>query len=468
MILATFRAGTPYGGRTIEYESGIFSLQAFGPVALDFVLQADMAGDLEWAYAGLREWTRQFPSSAPGFAMQQPAVVAHAPVLAATSPPAQEQPRDFPSPSRSAAAAPAVGKAHSRKRTRGLVVVTAVLAIIAVAGVVVWHMTRPPALINFRPDGGKYATLQKALDAVKLGGTVRLPAGSYGLPAPITVKRAVHLEGAGSGNTTLRCASGAAVAIVDCPATEACSLDGIHFAYAGTAPGNAVDVGGGVVRLNDCQFSGAVGDGSPDGYGVSLEAPGVRASLTTCTAQDNSYAGYTVLPSADVSLNQCTATANGWAGLMLSDGNASSGAASATELAFTTSSSGSAHVTVKNGQFNHNKGDGVWIGSGAPSLSANQCMDNALDGIAANGQSTPTLQANECSENARSGIVFAANSAGAATDNTCAYNANNGITAQDHAQTQLSANNCSDNRGGSFAAVTHLARSTATTAPVTR
>ena len=264
------------------------------------------------------------------------------------------------------------------------------------------------------------------------------------------------------------------VAVVDCPATEACTLNGIHFAYAGSADGNAVDVNSGIARFGDCQFSGAVGDGSPDGYGVSLEAPGLRASLTGCTAQDNSFAGFLVLPSADVVLNQCTATANGHAGLVLSDLNASSGTASSTETAYTTSSSGvtttSSAVTtrVTNSAFNQNKGDGVWIDTGDPNLSANQCMNNKLDGISVAGQSAPTLQANECSENTRSGIVFAAHSAGVVTANTCAYNANNGITVQDQAQAQLSANTCSNNGEGSSAAVSRVVRSAETAAPRTR
>ena len=448
MILATFRAGTPHEGRSIEYESGVFSLQAFGPVAVDFVLQADAAGHLQWAYDGLREWTQHFPSSVQSIATLTPSAVipAEAPSpapLPASGFPSPIQPSPQTRPDRASQGA----KSRSRKR-RAWGALAAALAIIAVAGAVVWHVTRPPALINFQPAGGKYPTLQKAIDAVKLGGTVRLATGIYNLPAPITIRRTVHLEGAGSGSTTLRCASGAAVTIVDCPASESCSLEGIHFTYAGTAPGNAVDIDGGMIRLNDCQFSGAVGDGSPGGYGISLETPGVRASLTACTSNDNSSAGFVVLPSDDIALNQCTATANGQAGLMLTELNASSipGAASATELAITTSSS--TNVTVRNSQFNQNKGYGVRIDAGDPSISANQCMENTRDGIAVDGQSAPKLQTNECSENARSGIVFAASSAGVATANTCSYNTNNGISVQGKSQAHLSSNTCSHNRGG--------------------
>ena len=58
MEIARFTSATGWAGRSITYDDGRFSLQDFGPIAAAAVLEYDRAGQIEWAYAGLREWVQ--------------------------------------------------------------------------------------------------------------------------------------------------------------------------------------------------------------------------------------------------------------------------------------------------------------------------------------------------------------------------------------------------------------------------
>jgi hypothetical protein len=55
MIVATFREGTPAAGRTVTYDDGVFAVTG-APITADQLLAYDDAGQIDWAYAGLREW----------------------------------------------------------------------------------------------------------------------------------------------------------------------------------------------------------------------------------------------------------------------------------------------------------------------------------------------------------------------------------------------------------------------------
>lgn len=71
MNVAVFRPGVANAGRTLAYESERFSIDAV-PVPLEHVLRWDAAGELEWAYDGLREWANGL--SVPGVpSVPQPA-----------------------------------------------------------------------------------------------------------------------------------------------------------------------------------------------------------------------------------------------------------------------------------------------------------------------------------------------------------------------------------------------------------
>lgn len=56
MLIATFGPSTGWAGKTIDYESGVFTLEEQGQISASNVLSYDRQGHLEWAYGGLREW----------------------------------------------------------------------------------------------------------------------------------------------------------------------------------------------------------------------------------------------------------------------------------------------------------------------------------------------------------------------------------------------------------------------------
>lgn len=62
MLIATFGSTTGWSGKTIDYDSGVFTLEGHGPISVEDVLAYDREGHLTWAYDGLREWVQQMAS----------------------------------------------------------------------------------------------------------------------------------------------------------------------------------------------------------------------------------------------------------------------------------------------------------------------------------------------------------------------------------------------------------------------
>jgi hypothetical protein len=56
--VATFGASTGWVGRGIDYENGQFTLDGHGVIPPEALLDYDGRGQIEWAYAGLREWVQ--------------------------------------------------------------------------------------------------------------------------------------------------------------------------------------------------------------------------------------------------------------------------------------------------------------------------------------------------------------------------------------------------------------------------
>jgi hypothetical protein len=56
MLLATFRPTTGWAGKEVDYEDGRYTLQGFGPITIQTVLDYDRQGHLEWSSEGLRDW----------------------------------------------------------------------------------------------------------------------------------------------------------------------------------------------------------------------------------------------------------------------------------------------------------------------------------------------------------------------------------------------------------------------------
>lgn len=68
MVIATFNSSTGWAGKPITHDNGVFTLEGLGPLTARDVISYDEAGQIEWAYEGLRDWTLQ--------ACDQPAVPA--------------------------------------------------------------------------------------------------------------------------------------------------------------------------------------------------------------------------------------------------------------------------------------------------------------------------------------------------------------------------------------------------------
>jgi competence protein ComGC len=78
MIVATFRAGTPAAGQTVEYDNEAFRVTGGGQLTAQQLWEYDQAGQLEWAQGGLREWAFGLaqPAYAPPPGYGQPPVAA--------------------------------------------------------------------------------------------------------------------------------------------------------------------------------------------------------------------------------------------------------------------------------------------------------------------------------------------------------------------------------------------------------
>ncbi len=58
MRVATFGPSTAWVGVGIEYDGRQFLLEGYGPVPPEALLDYDRLGQIDWAYAGLREWVQ--------------------------------------------------------------------------------------------------------------------------------------------------------------------------------------------------------------------------------------------------------------------------------------------------------------------------------------------------------------------------------------------------------------------------
>jgi hypothetical protein len=57
VVIATFNSTTGWADKTITYDNGVFTLEGQGPITARDVISYDDAGQIEWAYEGLRDWT---------------------------------------------------------------------------------------------------------------------------------------------------------------------------------------------------------------------------------------------------------------------------------------------------------------------------------------------------------------------------------------------------------------------------
>ena len=58
-VIATFNSSTGWAGKAITHDNGVFMLEGQGPITARDVISYDDAGQIEWAYEGLKDWTCQ-------------------------------------------------------------------------------------------------------------------------------------------------------------------------------------------------------------------------------------------------------------------------------------------------------------------------------------------------------------------------------------------------------------------------
>jgi len=117
MVIATFRPGTPNAGQTIEYENEVFWMTGGARLTAAQVFEYGHAGQIEWAYEGMRQWVYEIAG-----AQTPPAATPPGPTFVAGMPPTRG-----PSPkmSKDVKVAALVGG--------GVIVLILVLGIVAVA-----------------------------------------------------------------------------------------------------------------------------------------------------------------------------------------------------------------------------------------------------------------------------------------------------------------------------------------------
>jgi len=117
MVIATFRAGTPWVGQTIEYDNGVFWITGGARLTAAQVFEYGQASQIEWAHEGMREWVYKTAS-----AQAPPTSMPPGPTFVGGMPPT---PGPRPKMSKGAKAALFVGG--------GLLALLLVLLIVAVA-----------------------------------------------------------------------------------------------------------------------------------------------------------------------------------------------------------------------------------------------------------------------------------------------------------------------------------------------
>lgn len=79
-VIATFNSTTGWAGKSITHDNGAFVLEGQGPITARDVMSYDDAGQIEWAYEGLKDWTRQMcdqPAAPAGFSAAAAGILFH-------------------------------------------------------------------------------------------------------------------------------------------------------------------------------------------------------------------------------------------------------------------------------------------------------------------------------------------------------------------------------------------------------
>ncbi|MDB5098071.1 MAG: flhA [Cyanobacteria bacterium RYN_339] len=253
---------------------------------------------------------------------------------------------------------------------------------------------------------GPHDDLPRAIDRAPDGAVLYLAAGTYAPAGPLRIRRRLTLVGAGWEITTLE-------GWVELAPGAHLTLEGLHLAYAGPGPGDALSARDAHLDASDCAFSGARrglrlpthwprGAGTPElvlgtyrgGRGVRLRGAGT-ARFTDCHFLRNQGSGLEATDRAQVELAGCRCVANGEHGLSLSDyarataaglvarGNAYQGAAAL----------GRSRLELTGGELGANGRNGLFVGQrAAVTATALALAGNAHHGLMAIGAANVALE----------------------------------------------------------------------------
>jgi parallel beta-helix repeat protein len=291
--------------------------------------------------------------------------------------------------------------------------------------------------------------LQGQIDALAEGQTLELPAGTFELPAPLLLRRSLHLRGQ---STTLRLSQGRE-AVVRAQGSGPFRLSGLHLVYAGEGPARGVWVESGELCLEDCKVSGArwVDDrGLGCGIHYSHEA---RGSVLFCELFQNDV-GLLVDHQSQVKVESNRCYDNRLQGMRLQ---------------------GFSRCRASQNECRANGEAGIWVlGNAWAELEGNRCHGNSTHGILLSGQSQSRAVGNEvsqnlhhglsvedqawasleqqvCEDNGLCGLDLGGDSKVQAATNYCTQNAWHGIQVRDQAWPLLGQNRCRHNQHSGLA-----------------
>lgn len=306
-------------------------------------------------------------------------------------------------------------------------------------------------VIELPPDGGRYGSLERAVEEIAAGGTVSLQAGTYELKRGVLLHPPVRIIGAGKDHTVIRAEAGAQVLRVDGEGVLMLRDLTVESAESGVAGTDALSVTGSTVDIAGCCFRGArapaAGHLSNAGPGAGLRLQGgASGTVADSSFTDNEYG--IVLSGADVLLTRNFCERNRLDGLYYV------GESRGTAQDNTCNENGKCGIlivehadpTIERNVCERNGVAGLAIGDFSQAVAReNTCSENTGSGIMVLGSALPTIENNSCVNNQEAGIVFMGASAGIARHNQSVGNGfagkrKDGIVVREEAGPQLDRN----------------------------
>jgi len=291
------------------------------------------------------------------------------------------------------------------------------LALIAIAALSACSQIGAGAkTVHLKSDGtGDYPTLEAAVTDLEPGATIILEEGNFELASTLIITKTLTLQGAGVDLTTVsKAAQGLVVAVSE---SDHLTIKDMAFERTGEFAADVMIVLGGKISLENCRFSGGVGNqsGSVSGHGLGL-LNASTATITNCLFEKNTGGGLVVFGESNAAVDGITST-NNRTGISFSDqttGTIENSLISNNQIGVRISQS--AEVSIVQNTISAN-GDGIIFNLDADTGEArrNDLFSNGMLGtdIVISGEFAPALIGNTCDGKGESelgadinGIVF--------------------------------------------------------------